>query len=213
MGFYRDRILASQMPKVMGTPEHMDLRAATSRGLVGDVVEIGFGAGLNLVSLPDAVQSVRAVDPDELGRTLAAERVAASRAEVCFAGLDAQRIPLETASMDGALSTWTLCSIPDMAQGLAELRRVLKPGGRFHFLEHGLSPDPGVARWQRWLEPVQKVWAGGCRLTVEIDQLITEAGFEIVELDNFYMSGPKRASYMYRGVAINPGAAREQKAA
>lgn len=204
MSFYRNRILASQMPKVMGTPEHMDLRTATASGLSGDIVEIGFGAGLNLVALPKIVRSVHAVDPDKLGRTLAAERIEASHAEVTFSGLDGEQIPLAENSMDCALSTWTICTIPDMAQALRELRRVLKPGGRLHFLEHGLSPEAGVARWQRWLNPIQKVYAGGCRLNVKMDQLIREAGFDIVDLENFYMTGPKYASYMYRGVAINP---------
>lgn len=203
MGFYRDRILASQMPKVMGTPEHMQLRARTTHGLSGDIVEIGFGAGLNLVALPDEVRSVSAVDPDQLGRELAAERIEATHADVHFTGLDGQRLPLDTASMDAALTTWTLCTIPDMSQALRELRRVLKPGGQLHFLEHGLSPDACVARWQGWLNPIQKLYAGGCRLDVRIDALIRDAGFDIVELDNFYMTGPKHASYMYRGIAVS----------
>jgi ubiquinone/menaquinone biosynthesis C-methylase UbiE len=212
MGFYRDHILARQMPKVMGTPEHMDLRGQTAAGLRGDIVEIGFGAGLNLVALPDRVRSVRAVDPDKLGRELAAGRIEASPADVRFVGLDAQELPLETASLDGALSTWTVCSIPDMALALQELRRVLKPGGRFHFLEHGLAPERNIACRQRLLNPFQKLYAAGCRLDVRIDEVIREAGFEIAELDNFYMSGPKHASYMYRGVAINPGVAQTHAA-
>lgn len=206
MGFYVEQILSRGMARVMDTPENQELRQRAAQGLGGDIIEIGFGAGLNLPALPDEVASVHAVDPDHVGRRLAAERIEQARADVHLTGLDGQSIPLETASMDAALSTWTLCSIPDMHQALLELRRVLKPGGRFHFLEHGLSDEPKVQRWQRRLDPIQKIWAGGCRLSVPIDRVVRAAGFEIVELDNFYMSGSKCHGYMYRGVAINPGA-------
>ena len=100
-----------------------------------------------------------------------------------------RQIPLEDNSMDCALSTWTICTIPDMAKALAELRRVLKPGGRLHFLEHGHAPDNGVARLQCFLKSIQKLYAGGCRLNVRMGELIREAGFDIVELSNFYMPG------------------------
>lgn len=205
MGIYRDQILARQMPKVMGTDEHMSLRARSTAGLTGDVVEIGFGAGLNLVSLPGTVRTVAAVDPDRLGRKLAQERIAEAGADVVFAGFDAQAIDLPDASMDAALSTWTICSIPDMQQALRELRRVLKPGGQLHFLEHGLAPDRCLATRQRWLNPLQRLYAAGCRLDVRIDEELRRAGFVVAELDNFMMSGPRHASYIYQGIAVSPG--------
>ena len=204
MSFYRDQILSRGMARVMSTDEHTELRELAAGGLRGDVVEIGFGAGLNLPALPRGVRSLHAVDPDRVGRRLAAERIEQASAEVHYAGLDGQTLQLGTNSMDAALSTWTLCTIPDMPAALSELRRVLKPGGAFHFLEHGLSPDPKLARWQCVMNPMQQIFAGGCRLNVPIADIIHDAGFHIVELDNFFMSGVRTASYMYRGVAINP---------
>jgi ubiquinone/menaquinone biosynthesis C-methylase UbiE len=121
---------------------------------------------------------------------------------VRWSGPDGQRLPFPDDSFDAALSTWTLCTVPDVAAALAELRRVLKPGGTFHFLEHGLAPDEPVRRWQRRLEPVQKRLFGGCRLTRPITDLITEAGFTVTDLDAFYQQGaPKCGGAVYLGAA------------
>ena len=119
-------------------------------------------------------------------------------------GLDGQRIPLDENSCDGALSTFTLCTIPNVAAALAELRRVVRPGGRFHFLEHGRSPDARVATWQRRIEPVQKRLADGCHLTRDIADLVEQAGFELEQVSSRYAKGPKPWSWFTEGVAINP---------
>ena len=201
MGIWRDHILPRAVDKGLAGDEHARLRAETAAGLSGRVLEIGFGSGLNLEHLPPEVERVEAVEPTPAGRKLAAPRIEAASAEVAFAGLDAQRIELPDGAVDGALSTWSLCSVPDARQGLAEVRRVLVPGGVYHFCEHGLSPDAKVARWQRRLEPLQRFVFGGCRLTLAVDELLREASFELESLEQDYMPGPRFSSYMYRGVA------------
>jgi ubiquinone/menaquinone biosynthesis C-methylase UbiE len=118
-------------------------------------------------------------------------------------GLDGQRLPFADNSFDSALSTWTLCTIPDAATALLELRRVLRPGGTFHFVEHGLAPDEAVRRWQHRMEPLHKVLLGGCHVTRPITDLITAAGFSITEIETFYEDGaPKYASAMSLGAAV-----------
>ena len=120
-------------------------------------------------------------------------------------GLDGQSLPFEDNSYDAALSTWTLCTIPDVAGALGELRRVLKPGGTLHFVEHGLAPDERVRRWQHRLEPVQKRVFGGCHLTRPIADLLTTAGFTITELDVFYEKrAPKFEAAYSLGTAVSP---------
>lgn len=118
-----------------------------------------------------------------------------------YIGHDAQTLPLEDASVDQALSTWTLCTIPDAGRALAEIRRVLRPGGTFRFAEHGLSPDPAVARWQDRLTPLQRRVAGGCHLNRPIDRLITGAGMAITRLETYAMPGPRPYAYTYEGCA------------
>ena len=120
-------------------------------------------------------------------------------------GLDGQVLPFEDDTFDGALSTWTMCTIPDVAAALAEVRRVLKPGGRLHFVEHGLAPDPGVQTWQRRLEPIQKRLAGGCHLTRPIVDLLDSAGFTVTDIDVFYEKGaPKFIAADSLGIAAAP---------
>ena len=165
------------------------------------MVELGFGSGANLPVYPPGVKRVIAIDPSAVGRKLAAKRLAASSIPVDFAGLDGELLPLDDDSVDNAVSTWTLCTIPDPSAAVREVRRVLRPAGRFFFLEHGLSPDPKVARRQHRLDPLQGRIAGGCHLDRDINQIIQEAGFEIDNGQTFYISGPKPLSYMYVGEA------------
>ena len=141
-------------------------------------MEIGFGSGLNMPAYPPEVHLVYAVEPALTARRLAEERIAESHVRVEHVALRGESIPLEDNSCDGALSTFTLCTIPDVGAALAEVRRVLRPGGRFHFLEHGLSPDPSVANWQRRLDPLQKRLADGCHLTRDTPTPLRAAGFE-----------------------------------
>jgi ubiquinone/menaquinone biosynthesis C-methylase UbiE len=189
----------------LGTKEVRRHRQRVVTGLQGTVVEVGFGSGLNLPLFPDDVELVFAVDPSAVGRKLAAKRVDASPVPVEFIGLDGQNLPLGDASVDAALSTFTLCTIPDVDRALRELRRVVRPGGRFHFLEHGLCPEPSTARWQHRLNGLEQRIAGGCNLDRPIGRLVLDAGFEIEELQNEWLKGPRFSKpwgYLYEGVAI-----------
>jgi ubiquinone/menaquinone biosynthesis C-methylase UbiE len=202
MGYYAERVLPRVVDTACGRKSNEALRRRACAGLHGRVVEIGFGTGHNVPFYPPAVVEVAAVEPADRGWELAADRLAASSVAVWRAGLDGARLELDDDSRDTALSTWTMCTIPDIAAALAELRRVLVPGGTLHFVEHGLAPDDTVQRWQHRLEPLQKRLFGGCHLTRPITDLLTEAGFEIVERDEFYDAGaPKFLAAETVGVA------------
>jgi ubiquinone/menaquinone biosynthesis C-methylase UbiE len=179
-------------------------RQKVAVGLSGTVVEIGFGSGLNMPAYPLEVRLVYAVEPALTARRLAEERIAESHVHVEHIALHGESIPLDEASCDGALSTFTLCTIPDVDAALAEVHRVLRPGGRFHFLEHGLSPDPSIAAWQRRLEPFQKRLADGCHLTRDATQLVEAAGFEIERIESRYATGPKPWTWLTEGTATRP---------
>lgn len=202
MGLYRDQILPRGIDLVMRGGEFAGPRARAAAGLDGEVLEIGFGSGLNIPYYPAGVKRVWAVDPAAAGRTLAARRAAASAVPIEHAGSDAQALPADDASVDSVLSTWTLCTIPDAAQALAEICRVLRPGGALRFVEHGLAPDAGVARLQRRLTPFQCRVFGGCHLDRRIDQLVAAAGLELTRLDTYYMKGPRALGYTFEGVAV-----------
>jgi len=202
MGIYGDRILPRVINVACGMKSSDPIRQRACEKLHGRVVEIGFGSGLNIPFYPDAVTAVDAIEPADLGWKLAGKRLATSSVPVERSGLDGQRLPLDDDSCDTALSTWTLCTIPDVAAALSEVRRVLKPGGTLHFVEHGLAPDEKVQRWQHRLDPLQQRVFGGCHLTRPIAQLLTDAGFTITEIDVFYEKGaPKWLAADSLGVA------------
>ncbi|MCE9623233.1 MAG: class I SAM-dependent methyltransferase [Actinomycetia bacterium] len=202
MGFYGDRVFPRILNVVMNSKQTRRIRSEVCAPLAGEVVEIGFGTGLNLPHMPEAVVRLQAVDPMERGRALAATRIAASAVPVEFIGLDGQELALADASVDGVLATWTLCSIPDAVAAVREIRRVLKPGGKFHFVEHGRAPDEKVRKWQNRMNPVQKRLAGGCNLNRDIPALIEGGGLTIERLDTFYAKGePKTMGWTYQGVA------------
>jgi SAM-dependent methyltransferase len=204
MGFYAEQVVPRIIDKACGTKTAEPLRRRVCAGLAGEVVEIGFGSGHNVPFYPAAVTRVTAVEPSDVGWKLAAERVRAATVPVQRSGLDGQSLPFADDSYDAALSTWTLCTIPDAGGALREIRRVLKPGGTLHFLEHGLAPDESVRRWQRRLDPVEFRLAGGCHFTRPIVDLLTAAGFTLGELDVFYEQGaPKFAGADSLGTAVS----------
>jgi ubiquinone/menaquinone biosynthesis C-methylase UbiE len=202
MGFYTDRILPRITDVVMASKEFEPIRARVAADLAGEVLEIGFGSGLNVAHYPPAVHRVQAVDPAALGRKLAGKRLATSSIAVEFVGTDGQQLPVETGSVDHVLATWTLCTIPRPERALAEIHRVLRSGGMYHFVDHGRSPEPGVARWQDRLTPIQRRVAGGCHLNRPIRDLIAAAGLQFSKMDNYYVRGPRPMGYMYEGVAV-----------
>jgi SAM-dependent methyltransferase len=205
MGCYRERVLPRIVDFACGLKAADPLRRRVCEGLEGEVVEIGFGSGLNVPFYPEAVTRVAAVEPSDVGWKLAGKRLSATSVPVERSGIDGQSLPFADNSYDSALSTWTLCTIPDVATALLEVRRVLKPGGTLRFVEHGLAPDEGVRRWQRRLEPIQKRAFGGCHLTRPVVDLLTNAGFTIAELDVFYEEGaPKVVGADSLGAALSP---------
>lgn len=210
MGFYGERVFPRIMNRMMNTKQTRRIRSRVCAGLSGEVVEIGFGTGLNLPHLPPSVAVLRAVDPLKRGRTLAAERLASSPVSVEFVGLDGQSLPLNDESVDAALSTWTLCSIADPVAAVREIRRVLRPGGVFHFVEHGCSPDSRVLKWQRRLNPLQRRVACGCNLDRDIPAIVKAGGFTLDHLDTYYVKGdPKIFGWTFEGAArTSDGASR-----
>lgn len=191
MGRWSDRVLPHIVDKGCGTAEIAPMRAAVCTGLHGRVLEVGFGSGLNLPHLPPDVTTVVAVEPSATAWRLSADRRAASPVPVVQSGLDGQQLLEADASCDSALSTFTLCTIPDPLRALREVRRVLRPGGALHFLEHGLSPEAGVQRWQRRLDPLQRRVCGGCHLSRDVPAMLEEAGFRVTALEQDYLPGPR----------------------
>ena len=205
MGLYGEHVLPRIVDVACGLKGVEPTRRRVCERLEGDVVEIGFGSGHNGPFYPESVRRVAAVEPADAGWKLAEKRLRAARVPVERSGLDGQSLPFADSSYDAALSTWTMCTIPDVAAALSELRRVLKPGGMLHFVEHGLAPDERVRRWQHRLEPLQKRMFGGCHLTRSVAGLLTAAGFEITELEEFYEDGtPKVLGANSLGVALAP---------
>jgi SAM-dependent methyltransferase len=201
MGLYRDHLLPRLMDVACRGEEMEEWRRRAAGGLRGRVVEIGFGSGLNLRHYPAAVEAVLAVEPSPGAWRLAQPRIDGVRLAVHSAGTDAQSIELADGAADMALSTFTLCTVLDPMRALLELRRVLGPGGRLHFVEHGLAADPRVARCQRRLDPLQRRLAGGCHLSRDIPALIVAAGFELERLAQSYARGPRPWSWFSIGVA------------
>lgn len=170
-------------------------------GLSGEVMELGFGSGSNIGLYPEEVTRILAVEPSEIARSMAKDAIENSLIPVDLVGLDGQSVPLEDNSVDNVLTTWTLCTIPDLDAALSEVRRILRPGGAVYYLEHGLSDNEKVARRQHQFNPIQNRIGGGCNLNRKIDELLTDAGFELEHPAKFRIAGPQIMSSVYSGVA------------
>jgi ubiquinone/menaquinone biosynthesis C-methylase UbiE len=168
----------------------------------GRVLEVGIGSGLNLSFYNEETQQVIiGLDPSAKLLSMARKAADGISGAVGLVEGSAETIPLADESIDTVVTTWTLCSIPDVARALAEMRRVLRPNGTFLFVEHGRSPDPIVQRWQDRLTPLWKRIGGGCHLNRPVRELIEQAGFRVERIDTGYMKGPKPMTFMYEGSA------------
>ena len=202
MGYYADHVFPRLMELCLGTRKFQEQREQALASLQGNILEIGFGTGLNLRHYPKTVTCLTAVDPVTLLPNTVAQRSAELSFPVEILHLSAETLPFEDGRFDCAVSTLTLCTIPDPVAALREVRRVLKPEGTFVFLEHGRSDDAKIAKWQDRLNPIQRVIACGCNLNRPIGALIRQAGLRLDRLDRFQMPGiPRIAGEMYRGVA------------
>ena len=190
MGLWEARVVPHIVDRTCGIEQLEPLRRQACEGLRGQVVEIGFGSGGNIGLYPAEVTEIVAVEPSDVAWQLSASRRTGSSVQVSRVGLDGARLPLADASVDTGLVTFSLCTIPDVAGALAEMRRVLRPGGTIGFVEHGLSPDPGVARWQHRLDGLQQRLFGGCHLARDIPRLVEAAGFALDRLEQSYLPGP-----------------------
>jgi len=203
MGFYENRVLPFMINKACAGPPILKQREKVVPGAEGRVLEVGMGSGINLPYYdPARVEFVWGLEPSEGMRRLAAERIEAAPFEVKLLDLPGESIPLDDASVDTVLLTFTLCTIPDFRAALAQMRRVLKPGGKLLFCEHGEAPDESVRKWQNRINPVWKRIAGGCNLNRPIPRCLEEAGFVVHDLETLYLPNtPRIAAFNYWGRA------------
>lgn len=200
MGFYDQYLLPRLLNLAMKAPEMTRLRRQLVPLASGRVLEIGVGSGLNLPFYPQGVQ-VTGVDPSLALQHYAREMAGQAQLDVEFLAVSAEAIPIADQTFDTAVVTWSLCTIPDPNAALREVRRLLKPKGKLIFIEHGESPEPSIAAWQRRINPVWNKLAGGCHLNRRPDHSLLANGFKLVDLTEGYIPGPKIATYSYRGIA------------
>jgi SAM-dependent methyltransferase len=201
MGWYQRNLQPRLLTRALDTPGARTIRARVCAGLAGEVLEIGYGSGLNQPHLPGGVRSVTAVEPSTVALRLSGGRRADSPVPVVVGGLDAQDLPFPDDRFDAALSTWTLCGMDDPVAALREVGRVLRPGGVLHFVEHGLAPDPGVARWQRRASGLNKRIAG-CVLDRDVRAVFAQSGLDLVAFTSYYdAESPRPAGYFSEGCA------------
>ncbi|WP_114947586.1 class I SAM-dependent methyltransferase [Microvirga calopogonii] len=201
MGFYNDVVLPRLIDRSMRNKELAKYRRRIAGAAHGRVLEVGIGSGLNLPFYGSSVTEIIGLEPSQSLIEMASQRAKASDRPISFLAASAEAIPLDTGSVDAVVTTWTMCSIPDARAALAEMRRVLRPGGDLLFVEHGRAPDPWVIRFQDWLTPVWRPLAGGCHLNRPMADLITGAGFRMQDLWTGYAPGPKPFTFLYEGRA------------
>jgi ubiquinone/menaquinone biosynthesis C-methylase UbiE len=201
MQFYRTHVLPRLTHLAMRQEQLRPYRKRVVSATHGRVLELGIGSGLNLPLYPDSVERVVGIDPSPGLLRFAAEAARRSAPETELIEGTAEKVPLENRSMDCAVVSWTLCSVMDPDRALSEIRRVLKSDGILSFVEHGLSPDKRIRRWQHWLTPVWCRCAGNCHLNRPTASLVERSGFRLERLETGYARGPKPMAFMYEGLA------------
>jgi len=201
MSFYQDRILPHLINLAMRSRFLVPYRKRIIAEAEGRVLEIGIGSGLNLPFYRSQAHEILGLEPSRRLVAMAQRKARQSARVVSFIEGSAEAIPLDDRSIDTVVTTWTLCSIPEAVLALGEMRRVLKPGGQLLFVEHGLSPDTNVRKWQNRLTPIWKRIGGGCHLNRPIRSLVESAGFGVTHLETGYAKGPKPMAYIYEGRA------------
>ena len=201
MGWWSEQVVPRVTHVALGTRAVRGVRRRALAAAHGEVVELGFGSGPNLAVYPRAVTSVLAVEPSPVARQLAAKAIAASSVPVRHVGLEGEHLPLADDSADTVVSTFTLCTVPDPRAALTEARRLLRPGGTLLFCEHGLAPEPRLARRQRRLDGLQQRLFAGCHLARPIDDVVRAAGFTVTALTHERLRGSGALSYLYVGSA------------
>ncbi|MDO8142587.1 MAG: class I SAM-dependent methyltransferase [Candidatus Brocadiales bacterium] len=203
MGLYAKYIFPHILEYVMSSSILVDCRKDTLSEVKGEILEIGFGTGMNLPYYPENVHRITGVDININIHSKAEKRLKSSPIKVDYHTVSAELLPFPSQTFDPIVSTFTLCSINDIHRALSEIVRVLRPNGRFFFAEHGLSPDYKVQKWQHRLNPINKVLSCGCNLNRNIKELVESRNLKIVKLDQFYLEKiPKIFGYMYKGIAI-----------
>lgn len=202
MGFYSNLVIPYCIDLAMSGSNLEQYRQELLKDVSGEILEIGFGTGLNLPHYPEQVTKITTVEPNPGMQKLARSRIQQSLITVDYQILNGESLPMADFSFDSIVCTWTLCSIPLVEQAIAEIYRLLKPGGKFFFIEHGLSQDLNIQIWQNRLTPLQKAIADGCHLNRKINDLVTKQ-FSNVTLKQFYAQRlPKVIGYMYQGIAV-----------
>ncbi len=202
MSFYSNLVIPYCIDWAMSGSNLQQYRQQLLADVSGEILELGFGTGLNLSHYPEGITKITTIDPNPGMQKLARSRIAKSRITVDYKILNGESLPMENASFDSVVCTWTLCSISLVEQAIAEVHRLLKPGGKFFFIEHGLSQDTSIQIWQNRLTPLQKIIADGCHLNRNISELV-KCQFPNVTIEQFYAPKlPKVIGYMYQGVAV-----------
>lgn len=202
MKFYAQTVFPFLLDNILNRPDINELRRDLLSEVQGQILEIGFGTGLNLEYYPPSISKITVIDNNPGMRRRAQKRLRSLKIKVDYQLLSGERLPFPAEAFDSVVSTFTLCSIKNVFQALSEVRRILKPGGKFYFLEHGKSKDPKVVRLQNWLTPLQKRLADGCHLNRNIEEFIKEASLKIISCKTFYLPDtPKFAGYFYQGSA------------
>ncbi|MDB9526177.1 class I SAM-dependent methyltransferase [Oscillatoria sp. CS-180] len=201
MGWYNRQVFPRLLDWVMAGEPFVTYRKQVLANVEGEVLEIGFGTGLNLAYYPEAVSALTVIDPNPGMSAIAQPRLSASDLSVTSQSLRGEALSMADNTFDWVVSTWTLCSIENIDQALSEIQRVLKPGGKFTFIEHGRSPEPGIRTWQHRITPLQKRIADGCHLDRAIADLV-EDYLTLESLETFYApTMPKISGYFYQGIA------------